>query len=433
MTTTNLTTTNHSDGFEPDPELLDQVLEMLTCALASNTQQQQQALQAMEEHKNNPDFLLYLTYIFSNYTKQGTAVQQIAGLTLKRFIDTNWESLQPATRESIEQHLYTALITSSPNNFLQKTAANAISSIVRATGLRSIPQLPQFICSVLDEHNENNTGSLTANNKNQYHTIRLGILTVLILLAEDSSEEWHDPELNNPLLEVINRLLGIISNTKYDAERLAALRIFHIFGNKVYNHIPIELWKEYFSILGDIASNSTITNNSNKLRAALLESFAVIVKRRWSVVAEDIVPIIEFTLATTEDTDEIVLTTACATWPTIFKALNVADTKINDENRKKENANPQTYFTDDTFNDNEQSIWLRPHLEAFEVYLPRLIPLLLNHMVWTNKSLAELPASARDNNDKFDKDEIRPYIFQGKQGQAGGITQDDEEDEDDED
>lgn len=431
-----MTTDSTSSGsFVPDEELLGQVLEMLTCALASNTQQQQQATQAMEEHRTNPDFLLYLTYIFSSYTKKGGDVQHIAGLTLKRFIDTSWASLPSGTREFIENELYDALCQPSKNNFLQRTSANALASIVRAAGLRSIPQLPVFICSALDEHTETNTQSLNTNDKVQYHNVRLGVLTVLTLLAEDSSDEWYDPKLNNPLLEVIQRLLLIISTTQYTDERLAALRSMQIFGNNVYNHIPKDTWNEYFKVLGDIASNDTIVTESNKIRAALLDSFKVIVKRRWSIIADDMESVIEFMLATMEDTDEVVLTTVCDAWPIIFKALTVADTKINDEARKQNEKGNTNIFSNDALQDNDEiTIWQRPHLEAFELYLPRLVPLLVNQMVWTNKSLAELPASVRENNDKYDKDDVRPFIYRGKKGEAGNTStpEEDEDDDDDE-
>jgi hypothetical protein len=147
-----------------------------------------------------PDFNLYLMWIFSRLPDADPAARMAAGLTLKNHVTRHPERVTPAQLAFLRQELPRILADPVPS--VRRTAAYTISTLVKVGSLAVWPQLLQYILGVLDRNAE-----AAAMNLNLPNFAELdGVFDALDMLSED-----HTFELDNEIIgRPVNSILPIV-------------------------------------------------------------------------------------------------------------------------------------------------------------------------------------------------------------------------------
>lgn len=386
--------------FVPDAAHLGQVLQMLQCALAPDTALQKQAQAALTQHSSNPNFVLYLAYIFVRHTAAGLPVQHIAGLTLKRAIDTGYKNLSVDIQRQVQLELLQGLAHNEVP--IRNTAANAISAAARSSGLASWRDLPQHMCAALDSSSE---------------AAQQGALLAVSMLAEDTGHEWADTDLGRPIDAIVPRLLRWMQAPN-PRQRLLATQAMYNFAHAAGGDIKSEMYSEYLRVLAALTSETGAA-----MKECVIKSFGALVLQRWHIAAPFLQPVAQFVLAAMNSStdDESVVKAACNFWDVLVEALKDADNMLNRAAQREDDpagtAWPAT-----------SSDWQRrcvtENLDLLDQFLPVLVPSLLRRMVYSDEDLANLSAhdrgeaTATPGGDR--EEDIRPHIHRARGSEAAG-------------
>lgn len=194
-------------SWTPDPTLLSATVEMIAKSLSHDSGQQRAAYEAFDAATKNPEFLRYLTFAFVHGTSLPASQRAVAGATAKRMVDRSFPDLPDEVKAYVKAEIIRVLVDPSDN--FRRAAANVVSAICRDDDLGNWPALPGIFVSLLSMGD--NPAALD------------GCLTALEQVSDDVPQQFDEAALGHPLMELIPRLIGVMShpdpNLRYKATK----------------------------------------------------------------------------------------------------------------------------------------------------------------------------------------------------------------------
>lgn len=364
--------------WSPDNEGLSQLCLILQHAVSADHNERQQALDALETFKLQPQFANYLCYILL-HLEEMDQLRGTAGILLKNCIlGGNVVDL-----EYVKSEIVRGLCLD--NNFIVKITGIVIAALY-STYYRQHREDPQGLITLgqlIELARDNNEGSMKALSK----------------MMEDGAQffqlEWANHQ--TPIGELISTFLYLMTEGKTPVVRAESI-------NCLNNIIPLQC-QELLVKLDDLLKNIfslASTESSHLVRQNLCQCLTLILEFRPDKLMAHLPGIIQFMghiiVNTNRDNDdeEKVALEACE-----FLLALVSNTNVPD------------------------------HL--IQPYVKEFVPLLLNNMVYSNDEIIVLEASNEDDAESEDKDEdIKPVSakIQKKNGENDEQNEDDDTDED---
>ena len=312
------------------------------------------------------DFNNYLTFILTRLPNEEEGVRAMAGLLLKNNVRVSYHKFHQDVREYIKQACLEAV--GDPWLLVRSTVGILITTIVTQAKLQSWPQLLPHLLKLLDMPDYN---------------VREGALGAMQKLCEDSASDIASEEFA-PILDVmVPKFLSLftVEQEKLRVHSIAAINQFVPLN-------PPALMANMNVYLQCLYNRAT--DPSPEVRRHVCQALVMLLDIAPAQLMPQINSIIEYMLHSTQDEDENVALEACEFW-----------------------------------------FGFAEHPSAREIlqpYLPRLIPVLLNGMVYSEM---ELLAFDEEDSSVPDRDQdIKPRFHKAKthaldhvSGNSGDVAQ----------
>ena len=356
------------------------------------------APQKIASYNLNPEFNCYLVHIFACLTNEQVgdeAIRQLAGLLLKNNLRATLGRqpafLPPAVLQHVHAHILAAVGDASA--FIRRTAATVVTTLATFGEFEDFPSLLPTLLSMLDAADQHAVDGA-------WHAIEM--------ITEDVPDkldvDFDDPPKNRPearpVHSIVLKALSFFPHANPAFRKCAVASI----GN-VMERMPQVLLTNMEQYLAGISSLAA--DPSPEVRKLVCGAIVTLMEMEMGVVlGPHLASVSEFMLLATQDADEEVALQAGEFWCAFCNQGDEA---------------------------------LRPCLEAM---LPRLVPVLLEKMTYSQEEIEEFDAQEEDDQAVPDRaEEIAPIFHRSKaaelgEGSGGGGAGDDageEEDDDDDD
>eukprot|EP00949_MAST-11_sp_MAST-11-sp1_P003694 g3694.t1 len=371
-------------SFQPDAASLQAIIQMLNCSLLADNQVLERVRKEKEGYERNrgPEFALYLNHTFtkcSDAELTNPSVRFTSGVWLKTVVSKCYaaKGMSVAIASVIVDSCTQMLACG--NRALQQTSASIISTIVRCHegALKIWPQLLPTLLSMTQSSTDSSNASLH------------GSLLCICMLLEDSGDEIVRVH-SNGAEALFMRLLDLSQHGD------ATVRAKSLSGAEkiiLYGH---ELVRKYLQhLLGALSARSS--DPSSEVRTIVCNALTLLLPLHMEMLLPSIQPILEFMLAATADAEEGTAMKAAEFW---------------------------SVFTEEC----------EDATDVIMPYLPRLIPLLISRMTYSEEELADLDVEDTDNAGVADRDQdVRPTFHRGLHENDKDNNDDDGDDDDDDD
>ncbi|KAH3763667.1 importin beta-2 [Pelomyxa schiedti] len=326
---------------------------------------QQQIKQDFENLKQHPEWGNYLLFVMTNCTTEPEHVRQVAGLLLKNYLWTNTNV--PHLIQAVKENILVAL--KDPKWSVVCSAASIISAVIRKEGLAAWNTLLPCLYQQL---------SSTDN------TFLSSILYTLAILCEDYSVEMDKPEIGQPASYLIPKFIELFKHPEEKVRHLA-LRCISEFLPSMPSSMTTNL-PPFLPALFALA-----TDQAPKIRQKVCRAIVTITEQHVSILAPHMADIVRYMLYSTQDANLSVAVEACEFWQAIASS--------------------------------------RMCIDSLKEFLPTLLPVLLNKMVYTEADITQIEAED-DNSQTPDKpQDIKPRFRHTKgtlidEGDEDGATDD---------
>ncbi|ODQ54556.1 karyopherin Kap104 [Saitoella complicata NRRL Y-17804] len=363
----------------PDQATLAQLTQILQNSISESAQARNAANQHLEQAKSLPDLNNYLAYILVRSTDQEIPVRSAAGLLLKNNARLYYHDIAEPVLNFVKEAVLNGL--ADDQHLIRSIAGNVITTIVSRGGVIAWPEVLPRLMDMLD----NSTGATQE-----------GAFSALCKICEDSSHELdQDYNGQRPLNFMIPKFLTFCENPnpKLRENAIFCLNQFVMIKSQSLNiHID-----SFLAAIFNLATDTT-----PEVRKNVCQALVQLLDARPDKIEPNLNSIVEYMMYSTSDDDETVALEACEFWLTIAE---------NDDLRLK-----------------------------LEPYLPRIVPMLLKGMIYTDMDVFALGGDEDDANVPDRLEDIKPVFAHGKKhtlqsqgagnGNAGGDGDDDEDDED---
>lgn len=373
-----------SSSWAPQPELLQEVVALLQAYMVPNNQVQRESYQRLQQFQQNLEFNLYLVHLLCNVHVEAN-VRQLAGLLLKRNIKASnvgdASTKTPAEMEMLAViRAQTLQVLNDSNHAIRNAASSIVTTFVsQYTFLDEWPELMPALLAALAQPDD--------------AAAIAGAFGALRKICEDSAAKLENSP-SRPLNVLVPTLLQYFQHPSADFRRDALECL-----NCVLIYLPVGLVVHMDSFLQGI---SALTQDpSNDVRKLVCKSIVILLEVGVQYLVPNMDSIIQFILRANQDPDEDVAIEACEFWA--------------------------------SFCDLREFSELQPMLAP---YLPQIVPLLFERMVYGEEDLATFEAEeqAQDENVPDRPEDIKPVFHRKPTGAgASGGRDDDEGDDDDED
>ncbi|GAM23333.1 hypothetical protein SAMD00019534_065080 [Acytostelium subglobosum LB1] len=367
----------------PHQDGLNQLVNILKQTNSSDQETQRKIQSELKTFNKIPDYNNYLTYIFK-LQHLDAYVRNVSGLLLKQNIKNYYQNMPRVVQEFIKREIVPVL--SDPLQNVRHTVANIITNLISRSSFEDWKELLPMLMSGLDSPDQN---------------VVEGALYTLSLLCEDFTQQLDSEKIGRPLNQLIPKLLMFLKSTT-PVFRGRALSSLHFF----IPHMPGALLINMESYLLGIFSLSDDANSD--IRVKVCRSLVSLVSLRMDFLMTHIKQIIQYMLHASKDSNEDVALEACEFWSAI------ADS---------------------------------PHCEELlKEFLPVLIPILLNGMVYTVEEYESFENEEDTANIPDRPQDIKPFFVNSKvhttgpsqgqgfvQGEQPQQQEDDDDDYDDDD
>ncbi|CAB4483237.1 unnamed protein product [Rhizophagus irregularis] len=346
--------------------------------------------QKLDSFNKIPDYPNYLVYILTQMPQEEPSTRAIAGLLLKNTIRVYFATIQRDVLAYVKALSIKGL--GDQDVMVRGIIGNVITTIVTRGGLADWPQVLPALMELLDS---------------QDYNVVEGAFGALQKICEDSSRELdQDIEGTRPLNYMIPKIITFF-DSQHVKIRVYAVSCINQFilmrSNSLFIHIDA-----FVAALFKRASDE-----SPDVRKNVCQALVMLLEVRPDKLLPEIANVVEYMLFSTQDQDEQVALEACEFWL--------------------------------AFAEQED---LREHLRPF---LPRIVPVLLKCMVYSEMDILTLGGDEDDTNVPDSEQDIKPRFHRAKthtfertesNGGAGGSDGDstanvnreeEEEEEDDED
>lgn len=316
----------------------------------------------LQQAKNSPDINNYLAYIFYNPTPPGGLqcseqeyhlVRSAAGIMLKNNVKSEWKSIPESSLQLIK--LAVPMGVRDKNSQIRNFAGNIATEVIRRGGLLGWPELlPQLIDMI------NNTDGQVSDEGKE------GAMSAMAKICEDNFRMLMK-EVNGqrPLNYVLPHL---ISATKSDLARVrsAALTAINVFtpreSQAMLNSID-DLLQHLFVLSSD---------PSTDVRRQVCRAFVHLVETRPDKLQPHIGGLVEYIITQQRCDDEELACEAAEFWLAVGEHDN---------------------------------LW-----KALEPYIHRIIPVLLERMVYSGEDIALLGGQSDDEEEDDREEDIKPQF-----------------------
>ncbi|CAH0394310.1 unnamed protein product [Bemisia tabaci] len=370
-------------AWTPQEEGLRQILQLLKESQSPDNAIQRAVQQKLEELNRYPDFNNYLIFVLTNLTSEDEPTRSLSGLILKNNLKAHYNTFLPTVTDFIKQECLSAV--GDPSPLIRATVGILITTIASKGELRSWPELLPALCNMLDSQNYN---------------VCEGAFGALQKICEDSADDLDTDELNRPLNVLIPKFLQFFrhSSPKIRSHAVACTNQFiNSRSQALMLHIDAFL-QNLFCLASD---------DEAEVRKYVCRALVMLLEVRMDRLLPHMHNIIEYMLQRTQDPDEGVALEACEFWLSFAEHLICK--------------------------------------EALAPHLPRLIPVLVKGMKYSEIDVILLKGDVEEDEMVPDKEEdIRPRFHKsrchmvkhnagdgfGNPSENGGNEEDEDEDDD---
>mmetsp|Transcript_11007 Transcript_11007/g.15159 ORF Transcript_11007/g.15159 Transcript_11007/m.15159 type:complete len:901 (+) Transcript_11007:157-2859(+) len=374
-------------AWQPTNEGLTQVLEIFRKSQIADRNIQRSIQEQLSVLNQHPDFNYYLVFVFTELKNEPEYVRAVAGLFLKNNVRQSYDNIPDEVKQFIKTQILKCIGDPMPQ--IRKTVGSIISTIVTKGGLKQWQNLIPTLIQLLDNNDLN---------------VVSGVMQTMVVLCEDYSDKLDSEEAGRPLGVLIPKFLALFKS-QHEILRKHALACINCFLVDMPSALLVNM-DSYLQGVFFLASDS-----SEEVRKGVCHAFVTLVEIRIDYLLPHLRNVIQYMLVQTQDKEETVAMEACEFWSAI------AETK---------------YCKD-----------------ALREFLPSVIPVLLDCMVYGESDMMLMGFEEDDENVPDQAKDIKPFIYSSKskgfgQPQSFGSEQtpqgqrapngelDEEEEEDDE-
>ncbi|KAJ0412082.1 hypothetical protein ATCC90586_004002 [Pythium insidiosum] len=375
-------------GWQPQPELLQQVLGLLEGTAVPDNARQRESYEQLQRLEQDLQFSIYLAYVLCSAQFNET-IRQAAGLVLKRNIKRLPGGVSagrtPAEAEMLAViRAQTLLMLRADSRVVRNTASSIITTFVsQYSFLEEWPELMPALHSCLDSGDE--------------HAVA-GAFSALVKICEDSAL-MLEKSPSRPLDQLVPKLLQFFAHPREEFRRDALDCL-----NNVLIYQPVALIVAMPQFLEGI---SHLTQDSSpQVRRLVCKSIIILLEVGVHHLAPHLDSIIQFILRASQDPEDDVAIEAIEFWA--------------------------------AFCDVPQFEQIQGSLEP---YLPQIVELLFNRMVYSEEDVAEFEAEEQSQMENVPDrpEDIKPIFHHkatahrrddGSDDGTGDLLRDDDDDED---
>eukprot|EP01055_Gregarina_sp_Pseudo9_P004445 Gregarina_sp_Pseudo_9__4444@NODE_45_length_5109_cov_42_945957_g42_i0_p1_GENE_NODE_45_length_5109_cov_42_945957_g42_i0NODE_45_length_5109_cov_42_945957_g42_i0_p1_ORF_typecomplete_len954_score205_07HEAT_EZ/PF13513_6/2_3e02HEAT_EZ/PF13513_6/1_9e03HEAT_EZ/PF13513_6/1_2e12HEAT_EZ/PF13513_6/1_1HEAT_EZ/PF13513_6/0_088HEAT_EZ/PF13513_6/5_7e07HEAT_EZ/PF13513_6/2_3Vac14_Fab1_bd/PF12755_7/4_9e03Vac14_Fab1_bd/PF12755_7/0_21Vac14_Fab1_bd/PF12755_7/8_2e03Vac14_Fab1_bd/PF12755_7/2_3e02Vac14_Fab1_bd/PF12755_7/4 len=391
----------------PQPAVLQDLLNLFKQASSPSASVQKRVLEGVEELKRNPDGVRYLVVIFAELTKEQVEVRQMAGLLLKNLVappemkDSKSRGrparsmasecvFDEAALEFVRGNSLKALYDDSID--IRRTAGTIITTIITEYGCDSYPDALTLITQLIEQR-QDPAKALTA--LDTFKKIAEDTLKAIVEEEVEDGQAYRNRTQPHRFIQIsVSHFIPLIlklCDSEIESElRKQALAILEVYNERhafAYREFAHNFFDEFWNVLGRMALEPT-----PGIRLIVLRAMLTVYEYKCDAILANAGPVLDLMLTSSDDPNYDVRMEALAFWPELLKDSSAHS--------------------------------------IIEKYLPKLIPILIHNVVYTQMDYQHLdPAQLQEDNAAV-PDEIQTIAPRFHQSRGGGDL--DEDDDDDE-
>ncbi|KAI5458433.1 armadillo-type protein [Mariannaea sp. PMI_226] len=358
-------------AWQPNPESLQQLAACLKDSLSGfDKNAQKQADQMLQQAKNSPDVNNYLAYLFSStqapdglqFSEQDYhLVRSAAGIMLKNNARSDWKSIPDSSLQLIK--LAIPMCLQDKNSQIRSFAGNIATEVIRRGGLLGWPELlPQLLDMI------SNASSQVSNEAQE------GAMSAMAKICEDNFRMLMK-EVNGqrPLNYVLPQLIAATKSPlpKVRAGALTAINVFTPRESQAMLNSIDDLLQHLFVLASD---------ENTDVRRQVCRAFVQLVETRPDKLLPHTEGLVDYILMQQKSDDEDLACEAAEFW------LAVGE---------------------------HENLWT-----SLKPYLNKIIPVLLECMVYSGEDIALLGGQSDDEDEEDREEDIRPAFAKKSQARA---------------
>lgn len=314
----------------------------------------------LQQAKKSPDINNYLAFLFSSasppdglqFSEQDFhLVRSAAGIMLKNNIRTEWKSIPESSLQLIK--LAVPMCIQDKNSQIRNFAGNIATEVIRCGGLLSWPEvLPQLLDLV------SNTSGQTSNEAQE------GAMSALAKICEDNFRALtREVNGQRPLNYVLPQFIAATKSPlpKVRANALTAINVFTPRESQAMLNSIDELLQHLFVLASD---------ENTDVRRQVCRAFVHLVETRPDKLQPHISGLVDYIITQQKCDDEDLACEAAEFWLAVGEHDN---------------------------------LW-----KALKPYLNKIIPVLLECMVYSGEDIALLGGQSDDEEEEDREEDIRP-------------------------
>ncbi|EMC96364.1 hypothetical protein BAUCODRAFT_69765 [Baudoinia panamericana UAMH 10762] len=356
-------------AWQPQPEQLVQLSQYLRDSLSGHdVQAQRTAEQMLRQAKSSPDILNYLAYLCVTPSPPGGfspnayhAARSAAAIMLKNSVKSSYRSIPESSQAYLKSTILVGL--NDGNAQIRNYVGNVITEVVRQGGVMDWPQLlPDLLSTVANESGQSTTEAQD------------GALGALFKICEDNKRALDKEYANQgrPLAYLLPKLLDLTANptARLRSRALSALNVF------LTEPIALTVRDNIDNILPQIVRLSTDSNED--VRRFVCRSFALLADGMPTALVPYINGVVDYTLNQQKDVQNEELALDAAEF--FFEASNQPAIR-----------------------------------DALGPYLSRIVPVLLDCMIYSEDDQVKIEAEAEEDAEVEDEEkDIKPQFATSK-------------------
>ncbi|KAK7954933.1 hypothetical protein PG988_015627 [Apiospora saccharicola] len=349
--------------WQPSPESLSQLAACLKDSLSGfDKAAQKQAELMLSQAKASPDINNYLIYLFSSTSPPAGLnctvedlhlIRSSAAIMLKNNVKMGFKQIPESNLTPIKRGI--TMILEDTNSQMRNYAGNIATELIRRGGLLSWPELlPKLL-------------EMIGNENSQYSTeAQEGAMLTMAKICEDNTK-MLERELNGqrPLNFILPKLIQATKSPlpKVRAQALTAINVFTPRKSQAMLNSIDDLLQHLFTLAGD---------NNTDVRRQVCRAFVQLVETRPDKLQPHLSGLVDYIITQQQSTDEDLACDAAEFW------LAVGE---------------------------HEHLW-----QSLTPYISRIIPVLLQCMVYSPEDIAMLGGASDDEDEEDRAEDIKPQF-----------------------
>lgn len=339
--------------WSPQPDGLAELVDLFRQSTSTERDVQRRIAQRLDAISQIPDYVNYLVLVFVRMDQEEVSTRSVAGLLAKNHLYFNYQRISPESLEYVKGMVLPAL--SFPDSVLRNVATQLVSVLMQVVRPGNWVEALSKLTQAMESTNMDEAEAA---------------LSTLAKISEDIPEELDGCEINGvrPLDVLIPKMLQATAHGD------ARIRVHAL--NALNQYIQIGSPSMNANVDAYVASLFQRASDDRPVVRKFVCKALVFVLSTWpEKLAPEMNNLVEYMLYSTQDKDEDVALEAAEFWLQFAEETRLADQ-------------------------------LRP-------YLPRVIPVLLKCMVYSELSLLMLGESNDDAEQPDRPEDIKPRHYGG--------------------